>query len=236
MAFIGSHFVMNRIYKAEGRTEKDLDILTLYIIIGTVLGARLGHCLFYDPGYYLSHPIDILKVYEGGLASHGGALGILAGMWLYCRKTKESWLWIFDKIVVVVPLAAALIRFGNLMNSEIIGEPTNLPWGFIFESVDKQPRHPAQLYEALFYAVLFFVLYYLWKNKREVLGRGFMFGLLCVCLFGLRFFVEFIKENQEAFEDNLTLNMGQLLSIPFILIGAYMMWRSKKQTINPVKD
>lgn len=230
-AFIGSHFVMNRIYKTEGRTEKDLDLLTLYIIIGTVIGARLGHCLFYDPGYYLSHPLDILKVYEGGLASHGGALGILTGMLLYCRKTKENWLWIFDKIVVVVPLAAALIRFGNLMNSEIIGEPTSLPWGFIFESVDKLPRHPAQLYEALFYTVLFFVLYYLWKNKRSVLGPGFMFGLLCVCMFSLRFFVEFIKENQEAFEDNLTLNMGQLLSIPFILIGAYMMWRSNKAQI-----
>lgn len=229
MAFIGSHFVMNRIYKTEGRTEKDLDVLTLYIIVGTVLGARLGHCLFYDPGYYLSHPIDILKVYEGGLASHGGALGILAGMWLYCRKTKENWLWLFDKIVVVVPLAAALIRFGNLMNSEIIGKPTDLPWAFVFESIDNLPRHPSQLYEALFYAVLFFVLYYLWKNKREVLGPGFLFGLLCVCLFGLRFFVEFLKENQEAFEDNLTLNMGQLLSIPFIIIGAYMMWRSKKK-------
>lgn len=228
LSFIGSHFVMNRIYRTEGRTEKDLDLLTLYIIIGTVVGARLGHCLFYDPGYYLSNPIEILKVYEGGLASHGGALGILTGMWMYCRKTKESWLWVFDKIVVVVPLAAALIRFGNLMNSEIIGKPTDVPWAFIFETVDKLPRHPAQLYESVFCAILFFVMYYLWKNKRHQFGSGFMFGLLCVLLFTERFIDEFFKENQEAFENAMTLNMGQLLSIPFVLIGLFMMWRSTK--------
>lgn len=228
LSFIGSHFIMNRIFRTEGRSEKDLDVLTLYIIIGTVLGARLGHCLFYDPGYYLSHPIDILKVYEGGLASHGGALGILLGMYLYTRKTKENLLWIFDRIVVVVPLAATLIRFGNLMNSEIIGRPTTLPWGFIFESIDNQPRHPAQLYEALFYIVLFFVLYFLWKNKRENLGSGFLFGLLCTAMFTLRFFVEFVKENQEAFEESMSFNMGQLLSLPFVAVGIFMMWRSFK--------
>jgi phosphatidylglycerol:prolipoprotein diacylglycerol transferase len=241
LAFIGSHFIMNRIYKTEGRTEKELDLLTLYIIIGTVAGARLGHCLFYGPLWdtfdpngnlvnegYLSHPLNILKVYEGGLASHGGALGILTGMWLYCRKTKESWLWLFDRLVVVVPLASALIRFGNLMNSEIIGKPTEVPWAFVFSSVDPLPRHPAQLYEALFCIVLFFVMYYLWKNKREVLGKGFMFGLMCVALFTERFFDEFVKENQEAFEKGMALNMGQILSIPFILIGIYMIVRSKK--------
>ena len=233
LAFIGSHFIMNRIYKAEGRTEKDLDLLTLYIILGTVLGARLGHCLFYDPGYYLSHPLDILKIYEGGLASHGGALGILAGMWLYCRKTKESFSWLADKLVVVVPLAAAMIRFGNLMNSEIIGKPTDVPWAFIFSSVDNLPRHPAQLYEALFCIALFFVMYSLWKNKRTVLGPGFMFGLLCVCLFTERFLDEFVKENQEAFEQGLSINMGQILSIPMVLIGIIVLVRSlmaKKKT------
>ncbi len=226
LAFIGSHFVMNRIYKTEGRTEKDLDLLTLYIIIGTVLGARLGHCFFYDPAYYLAHPLDILKVYEGGLASHGGAIGILTGMYLYTRKTKESWLWVFDKIVVVVPLAGALIRFGNLMNSEIIGKPTDVPWAFIFESVDNVPRHPAQLYEGLFCVVLFVVMYYLWKNKRNNFGPGFMFGFFCVVLFTERFIDEFFKENQELFENSMALNMGQILSIPFVLIGIYMMWNA----------
>lgn len=229
LAFIGSHFVMNRIYKTEGRTEKDLDLLTLYIIIGTVLGARLGHCFFYDPAYYLAHPLDILKVYEGGLASHGGAIGILTGMYLYTRKTKESWLWVFDKIVVVVPLAGALIRFGNLMNSEIIGKPTDVPWAFIFESVDNIPRHPAQLYEGLFCVVLFFVMYYLWKNKRHQFGPGFMFGFFCVVLFTERFIDEFFKENQELFENSMALNMGQILSIPFVLIGIYMMWNANKK-------
>ncbi len=236
LAFIGSHFFMNRFFKAEGRTEKDLDILTLYIILGTVIGARLGHCLFYDPGYYLSHPLDILKIYEGGLASHGGALGIVAGMLLYCRKTKENWLWIFDRICIVVPFAAALIRFGNLMNSEIIGKPTDVPWAFVFSSVDNLPRHPAQLYEALFCIVLFFVMYSLWKNKRESLGAGFLFGLLSLCLFTERFLDEFVKENQEAFEQGLTLNMGQILSIPFILIGIFMIIRSKKHKPEQIQN
>jgi phosphatidylglycerol---prolipoprotein diacylglyceryl transferase len=227
LAFILTHFVMNRIYRTEGRTDKDLDTLTLYVILGTVLGARLGHCLFYDPAYYLSHPLDILKVYEGGLASHGGAIGILVAMWLYCRKTKESYLWLFDKMVVVAPLAAGLIRIGNLMNSEIIGTPTNVPWAFVFASIDNIPRHPAQLYEAIFSFILFFLFYYLWKRKREAFAPGYMFGLFCVLLFTERFFVEFLKENQEAFEQGMTLNMGQILSIPFILVGAYFMWRGK---------
>ncbi len=230
LAFIGSHFFMNRIYRTERRTEKQLDTLTLYIIVGTILGARLGHCFFYDPGYYLSHPIDILKVYEGGLASHGGAIGILTAMWLYCRKTKESWLWLFDKIVVVVPLASMLIRFGNLMNSEIIGTPTDVPWAFIFTSVDNLPRHPAQLYEAVFCLFLFVLMYWLWKNKRDRFAPGFMFGLMCVLFFTERILDEFVKENQETFEASMVLNMGQILSIPFVAVGFYMMWRAKNKT------
>lgn len=240
-AFIGSHFVMNRIFKTEDRSEKQLDTLTLYIIIGTVAGARLGHCLFYGPLFdevdsagmtiqegYLSHPINILKVYEGGLASHGGAIGIILAMWFYCRKTKESWLWLFDKIIVVVPFAGLCIRFGNLMNSEIIGTLTEVPWAFVFTSIDHVPRHPAQLYEGIYCLFLFLLFYKLWKNKRQKFGQGFMFGLFCVLLFIERFLVEFIKENQEAFEDELPINMGQILSIPFILFGIYMMWRSAK--------
>ena len=167
LAFIASHFFMNRIFKAEKRSEKALDTLTLYIILGTVLGARLGHCLFYGPWFdeelangaiiegYLSHPLNILKVYEGGLASHGGALGILTAMILDCRKEKESWIWLFDRLVVVVPLAAMCIRLGNLINSEIIGKVTDVPWAFIFVQEDNLPRHPAQLYEAIFCFFLF---------------------------------------------------------------------------------
>jgi phosphatidylglycerol---prolipoprotein diacylglyceryl transferase len=244
LAFIGSHFFMNRIYRTEGRTEKELDLLTLYVIIGTVVGARLGHCFFYGPLFdytdpqtgvhhegYLSHPLNILKVYEGGLASHGGAIGILTAMWLYCRKTKESWLWLFDKIVVVVPFASMLIRFGNLMNSEILGKPTDVPWAFVFPTEDKMllPRHPAQLYEAVFCLFLFILMYWLWKNKRSRFASGFMFGLMCVLFFTERFFVEFLKEPQEEFEKAMALNMGQLLSIPFVLMGLFFMWRAVKR-------
>jgi len=229
-AFLGCHFFMNRIYKAEGRTEKQLDTLTLYIIIGTVLGARIGHCFFYDFDYYSKHPLDILKVYEGGLASHGGAIGILLAMWLYCKKTNESWLWLFDRLVVVVPFASFLIRFGNLMNSEIVGKTTDVPWAFVFKQLDDLPRHPTQLYEAIFYVFLFLLLYQLWKTKRNSLGKGFMFGLFCVLMFGFRFIMEFLKENQEAFENSLPINMGQILSIPFVLIGIWMMYKSRIKT------
>jgi phosphatidylglycerol---prolipoprotein diacylglyceryl transferase len=240
LAFISSHFIMNRVYKAEGRTDKQLDTLTLYIIIGTILGARLGHCLFYGPWFdetlengaviegYLSHPLNMLKVYEGGLASHGGAIGIVTAMLLYCRKTKESWLWLFDRLIIVVPLAGACIRIGNLINSEIIGTVTNVPWAFIFVQEDAMPRHPAQLYEAIYCAFLFIFMYWLWKNKREKFGPGFMFGLFCVLLFAERFLDEFVKENQVEFENHNLLNMGQVLSIPFILVGIFMMWRSFK--------
>jgi len=242
-ALLASHFFMNRIYRAEGRTDKQLDTLTLYIVLGTILGARLGHCLFYGPLWdvfdgqgtiieegYLSHPLNLLKIYEGGLASHGGALGIIIGAVLYCRKEKESLWWLFDRLSVVVPLASMLIRLGNLMNSEIIGHETHLPFAFIFTQIDNVPRHPAQLYEALFYMAVFFTMYWLWKNKRTALGTGFMLGLLCVTMFTWRFLVEFIKENQAAFENNLSINMGQILSIPFVIFGIYIMWRSKKHS------
>ena len=241
LSFIASHFIMNRVFKREGRSDKDLDTLTLYIILGTVIGARLGHCLFYGPWFdeydqfgrllnegYLSHPLNMLKVYEGGLASHGGAIGILIAMILYCRKTKESWLWLFDRLVIVVPLAGAFIRFGNLMNSEIIGKATNVPWAFVFVQNDDLPRHPAQLYEALFCVVLFFFMYWFWKNKRQQVGPGFMFGIFCVLLFTERFVDEFFKENQVDFEGGLLFNMGQFLSIPFVLVGIYMMIRSRQ--------
>jgi prolipoprotein diacylglyceryl transferase len=248
LAFIASHFFMNRIFKAEGRSEKELDTLTLYIILGTIIGARLGHCLFYGPWFdevnaegivinegYISHPLNMLKVYEGGLASHGGAIGIITAMILYCRKTKESWLWLFDRLVVVVPLASMSIRLGNLINSEIIGRVTDVPWAFIFVREDNLPRHPAQLYEAIFCFFLFVFMYWLWKNKRNSVGPGFMFGLLCILLFIERFVDEFFKENQAAFEGSLPINMGQILSIPFVIIGIVMVLGSKKLESNSYK-
>ena len=240
LAFIGSHFFMNRIFRTEGRTDKQLDTLTLYIVLATVLGARIGHCLFYDFGYYSQHPLEILKVWEGGLASHGGALGILTGMWLYCRKTGESWWWLFDRLVVVVPFASMCIRLGNLMNSEIVGKITDVAWGFKFPLNDEDKlnvlqyqipipvRHPAQLYEAVFYLFLFLLFYWLWKARRNHVGKGFMFGLFCILMFSFRFLMEFMKENQSEFENALPINMGQILSIPFIVLGTVMVIRSFK--------
>jgi len=243
-ALLSSHFIMNRIYKAEQRTNKQLDTLTLYIILGTIIGARLGHCLFYGPLWdvfdaegalieegYLSHPLNLLKVYEGGLASHGGAIGILLASFLYCRKEKENIFWLFDRLAVVVPLASTFIRLGNLMNSEIIGKPTQLAFGFIFRQIDDQPRHAAQLYEAIFCLFLFFIMYYLWKNKRSAFGQGFLLGMMCVLFFTERFMVEFLKENQVGFEDQMSINMGQILSLPFILFGVWLIWRSHKKEI-----
>lgn len=248
MAFVFSQLVMARVYKIEGRTTQQLDQLTLYIIAGTVIGARLGHCLFYAPDYYLSHPIDILKIYEGGLASHGGAIGIITAMILYCRKTGENWLWIFDRIILVVPLSGMFIRLGNLMNSEIVGTPTNVPWGFKFirsaedqdifsmYGIDQVPaRHPAQLYEAIYCLFITLFMIWLYKNKRHSVGKGFMFGLFCVVLFSLRFVDEFFKIPQESFEQGMLINMGQILSIPFVLIGLGFILYSRKQTPHPEK-
>ncbi len=235
LSFILSHYILSKVYKLENKKQEALDHLTLYIMLGSIIGARLGHCLFYDFNYYITHPIDILKIYEGGLASHGGAIGILIAIWLYVYKTKENIWWLLDRIVIVVPLAGMLIRIGNLMNSEIIGKPTTLPFAFIFASVDNIPRHPSQLYEAIYAGLLFILFIYLWKNKRQHLAPGFMFGLFCVLLFTFRFFIEFLKENQEAFEDQLPINMGQMLSIPFIVLGIYWMIKKKQHETNQNK-
>lgn len=237
LAFIVCHFYMNRIFRKEGRSDKQLDTLTLYIILGTVIGARLGHFLFYEPDLMFHDPgkwfVSLVTPPFSGLASHGGAIGIILAMWLYCRKSKENWLWLFDRLVVVVPLASMCIRLGNLINSEILGTPTNVPWAFIFVQENPIPRHPSQLYEAIFCLFLFIFMYWLWKNKRDKVGPGFMFGIMCVCMFTMRFFVEFLKENQSGFEEGFALNMGQILSIPFVLIGIFMIVRSRK--IGPVQ-
>lgn len=241
-AFLGSQFILGKVFKVEQRPAKYLDILTIYIVAGTILGARLGHCLFYAPEYYLPHPLEILKIWEGGLASHGGAIGIIVAMWLYCRRTGESLMWLCDRMVIVVPFSATLIRLGNLMNSEIVGLPTSASWGFKFMNNDEDvrmlvahgtpipARHPSQLYEAIFCLFLFVLMLYLWRYKRQVLPPGFMFGLLCVLLFSQRFVGEFFKEVQVDWENKIDLNMGQNLSIPFIVYGAFLMfWSYRKQ-------
>ncbi|MCX2738847.1 prolipoprotein diacylglyceryl transferase [Pontibacter anaerobius] len=228
LGFIIGQRILTKIYVAEGRTEGDVDVITIYMIIGTVVGARLGHTLFYSPEYYLSNPIEILKIWEGGLASHGATIGILFALWLFSRKQEFDYMWVLDRIVIVVALGGALIRLGNLMNSEIFGHPTSLPWGFIFERSTEYshvPRHPTQLYESLSVFALFVLLYWLWNKYKAALPKGLLFGLFVTALFTFRFLVEFLKEDQVAKEATMALNIGQILSIPLILIGLFILFK-----------
>jgi len=230
MAFVAGYFIMGWIYSKEGKPKTDVEQLAVYMIFGTVIGARLGHCLFYNPIYYLSNPIEILKVWEGGLASHGAALGIIISLYLYIKKKKDvKLLWLLDRIVIVVALGGSFIRLGNLFNSEIIGKPADVPWAFIFRSIDDVPRHPAQLYESIAYFIIFLILITVYKKRRKQIQNGFLFGLFLVLVFSFRFFVEFLKENQSSFEAGMALNMGQLLSIPFVLTGFFFITRSFKK-------
>ncbi len=232
LSFVIGYQIMTMIYKKENRSEDELNDLIWYMILGTVLGARLGHCLFYNPVYYLSHPIEILEIWKGGLASHGAAIGIILAIYLFVRKRKDiSFLWIMDRIVITVALAGFFIRMGNLFNSEIIGKPTHANWGFIFTSVDNVPRHPAQLYEAIAYLLIFIFLYSYYLKKNGKLKEGLIFGMFLVSVFTFRFLVEFLKEDQTYFEAKMILNMGQLLSIPFVLIGIYLIFRKDKKVI-----
>lgn len=228
LGFLLSQQVMYFIYKNDSRPREEVDTLTIYMLIAAMGGARLGHVLFYEPIEFLSQPWKIFAVWEGGLASHGGAIGILIALYFFARKTKVKYLWIVDRLVIVSALTGCLIRLGNLMNSEMIGLPTTLPWGFIFTRIDNVPRHPAQLYEAIYCFFLFIFLFWLYYKKGTKLNDGVLTGLFLIILFSLRFVDEFFKINQEAFEDGLLLNMGQILSIPFVLCGIFILIRSLK--------
>ena len=224
-------YLLKSIFRNEGIAAVKLEKLTTYGIIGILAGARIGHCLFYEPEYYLSHLHEIIlpiKFLEGGgfkftgfqgLASHGGALGLIIAIVLFCRKYKESVINIIDLIAVVTGVGAAFIRLANFMNSEIVGMPTDKPWAVIFERVDNIPRHPAQLYEAISYLIIFAITYTLYKTNRKHLKQGAFFGITISLIFIARFFIEFIKEHQVAFEDKMALDMGQILSIPYIVVG-----------------
>lgn len=212
-------------FKREGVSASLLDPLLYTLIFGTLVGARLGHCLFYEPDYYLANPIKILYVWQGGLASHGGAIALLLCMWWfahhYGKKNRFTFLWIMDRLGITVALVGMFIRLGNLMNSEIYGVETSLPWGFVFvRNGELLPKHPTQLYEALAYLCLFLILITLYRRFLPKLKEGMLFGLFLLLLFSARFFIEYIKQPQVDFEQGMALNMGQLLSIPFILAGA----------------
>lgn len=223
-SFVVGFWIMTKIFRNENRPEKDLNDLIWFMIIGTVAGARLGHCLFYNPAYYLSNPLEILMIQKGGLASHGAAIGILLAIYIYIRKNnKYSFIWLMDRIVITVALGGAFIRLGNLFNSEIIGMPTNGDWGFIFLVIDNIPRHPAQLYESLAYLLVFITLVFIYRSNWKTMKEGLLFGVFLIAVFGFRFIIEFVKEDQTYFEEGWVLNMGQLLSLPLILYGFYLL-------------
>mgnify|MGYP001628475664 FL=1 len=204
---------------------------------------RQGHCLFYEPDYYLSHPLEIVLPVHfypdgdwkftgyAGLASHGGTLGLIIALAIFCRKTKIHYLDILDMMGIAAPLAAGFIRLANLMNSEIIGLPADVPWAFVFEREDMLPRHPAQLYEAIAYFLFFLIMVGVARYKKDNYGRGFYFGLCITLIFLFRFFIEFLKERQVDFENVLPIDMGQILSIPFVLLGLYFVITKRKKAV-----
>ena len=229
--FVLGWYIFRGFFRKEGVPETLLDPLLYTLLIGTIVGARLGHCLFYQPDYYLGSWQgfwEIFMPWKGGLASHGGTIALVLAMWWfarhYGRKSDFDFLWILDRLCITVCFAGAFIRLGNLCNSEIYGDVTSLPWGFIFElRGETLPKHPTQIYEALSYAILGVVLLLLYRYKASKMYRGTFIGVFFIVLFGMRFLIEFIKEPQVGFEENMVLNMGQLLSIPFILIGVGML-------------
>jgi phosphatidylglycerol---prolipoprotein diacylglyceryl transferase len=230
--FVVGYNVMQWVFRRERKPVEDIDTLTLYMIAGTVIGMRLGHVLFYDPAYYAQNLLEIIQIWKGGYASHGAVVGISLALWLYTRsRPHQPFLWMIDRIALVTAFAAICIRVGNFFNQEMIGTPTNLPWAVVFPLRDMVPRHPAQIYEALLYAFTFGVLLYLYRKQGERTPHGQLLGVFFMMIFGARLAVEFLKKNQVEFEDALILNMGQILSIPLILLGAYLLLRAQKKSV-----
>ena len=238
-----AYLVVRRLYKEQHIKDELFDPLFVYCFLGILIGARLGHCIFYQPDVFLTSgkgfvemllPIHFLPDggwkftgYEG-LASHGGTLGLIIALWLYVKKTGVNIWTVLDNIAIATGITACFIRLGNLMNSEIIGKVTDVPWAFIFERVDQVPRHPGQLYEAIAYALLFFIMWAIYKKSpKHQVGTGWYFGFCLTYIFTFRFFIEYTKEIQEAFEASLPLDMGQLLSVPFVVVGVWCMMRAK---------
>ena len=240
------YLIVKRIYIKENIPLENLEKLSMYIFIGAILGARLGHCFFYEPEYYLQNPIEIFlpikKIGESyqfigfqGLASHGGAIAVIIAIILYAKRTKTNLLWIMDRVAIGATVAGAFIRIGNLMNSEIYGKPTNGNWGMVFQKNDLIPRHPTQIYEAFSYFLIFGILLYTYTSKNIKKRNGLLVGIYFVLLFSARFIIEYFKENQVGFEDSMSINMGQILSIPFIIIGLVLLFYKRRPVANKVQ-
>jgi phosphatidylglycerol:prolipoprotein diacylglycerol transferase len=237
--------VLKKVFKKENLSETAHEALLVYGIAGIFIGARIGHCLFYDFDYYSKNVLEIflpIKIMANGgykfigyagLASHGGTLGLIISLLFYSKKHQIKYLKIVDIIAIVAPLGAAFIRLANLMNSEMIGNPTNLPWAFVFSKIDNVPRHPAQLYESISYFIIFALVFGVYKLKNITLGSGFIFGLSITLIFTMRILIEFVKINQVDFEDGMFLNIGQILSIPFIAIGLFFIFKNWFKKTNP---
>ena len=250
VGLMAAYFIVQRLYQKQGIAEEKFEPLLFYCFIGILIGARLGHCIFYEPGYYLTSRVGFWEMllpmhYTGngwkltgyeGLASHGGTVGLIAAIWVYSKHQKLGFWTVLDNIAIATPLTCCCIRLGNLMNSEIIGKVTDVSWAFIFHTNESMvngmlvPRHPAQLYEAIAYLIIFFIGLVIYKRRKDLVGTSFYFGYCLFSIFFFRFFVEFLKKEQVAFEQNMTLDMGQLLSIPFVIIAGYAMWKGLHKT------
>jgi prolipoprotein diacylglyceryl transferase len=237
LLFVGSFFlglmILQWVYKREKRDPAILDNLLIYIMLGAVVGARLMHCFAYEPDFYLSHPLEILKVWKGGLASHGGLLGVLAALYIFSRKYNESYLWLLSRVALPGALTAAFVRFGNLFNSEILGLPTDKPWAIIFSRVDMIPRHPVQLYEAFAYLTLLLILITIYKKVSPIFATKILPGIFLTYMFVVRFLLEYTKTRQADYTTSLPFTTGQMLSVPFIIIGIlWIVWAIKSRGVD----
>lgn len=240
LGFLIGFYLMRNVFLREEKPVQDLDFLLFYLLGGTVLGARFGHILFYAPGYYLSNPLEIPQIWEGGLASHGGLIGVLLAVWIYCqRRDDQPFVWLLDRLAAPVALTGSFIRLGNFFNSEILGTPTDLPWGVVFEraatlreSVEAVPLHPVQLYESISYFLIFVLLWRLYQRLGKETPRGLLVGLFFTLIFGVRIALEFFKMEQVHFATTLPfgMSMGQLLSIPAVALGLWLIWYSRQWT------
>jgi prolipoprotein diacylglyceryl transferase len=236
-----SYLILRKIFREESVPLKTLDSYGVYILLALFIGGRLVHCLVYEPAYYLKFPLDIIKPWRGelgngarftgirGMSGHGAAAAILLALILNARRTHTPVLWIFDRMAIFGPLVGFFIRLGNLFNSEILGVHSNLPWAFIFRRVNNMPRHPAQLYEALTYLLIFVIAYLFFRRNRKSGKEGATLGLVLVLVYVTRIFLEFVKEPQTQVESGRLLNYGQLLSLPFVVLGLILIIRSYRK-------